>query len=878
MFRRHLFEIGRSFMTRSSGHGRGAWLRRAFGLCCGLAWLWLPTTTHAICGLDAAAFDQIRDVQDRGARQTWTRRIAGVGATSCVVCHIAGYGPLNQYGTAINILVTANDREDSARKREAGRRVNDIPANPSLPDSPTFGDLISRGFLPATNVSTEIPALRNLPAPGPEDVTVEQAQRLVQEVEAESRFGILQLSRTHEISPEEAAALAEFRGEILILGLRSLSPEVARAIAKSRAATVWLHSITTVAPEAAEAIAGLSGHLVLSGLMELDSVPLAKKLAQRPGVLSLPSVKQIGPEIAAALGENPRGLILAALTDVSPDVQDTLAEAVGALTVPNLASLESPALTRKLAAGFASAVLLPRVKKLSVAQAEVIAAVKRPFFLGGILLPLNVISEDVATVFANNPTAGRLSLVGRLSLGAPAMSDPAFKILVESLVSFDMLEAEWFSDEQVRILASAADSVPGGPFGSRKKIGTPNLKTLDSALLAETLLRCSAGLSGVTTISPEAAAALGRIPEASAGKPNAELSFPGLEELSPETARLLMSRRWPAISLPALRDPSPETVRSLVRQTSVLTLGIATMTPELATVFAEMASDTGNLGGGLLMLPCLSELSPEAARILVAALNRGEEVPVWGGLNRSPQVFIGGRAACGVSPPLTPVLAGELAKYRGRLSIAGLRELSPASAAALVPYRGPFIELSGPATDRLSPETAAALATLPGNLTMPLRVLDSVPLAGKFARQSSRTLDGLESVSAAAISACIAYKGFFTLRQLTALDSPELAARLIQDSSGQTLPSLRTITPAAAEVLITGPSDILLGLHSLDDPAVAVTLTKAKKKVSLPRLRAATPTVMQILSRTPSIITPPLRSLWVLPDSSRIGDDDFVLP
>ena len=865
-------------MGASNDRIRGASVSQSLGLYCGLVCLCLPTTTHAICGLDAAALDQIRDVQDPGARQTWARRFAGNGAVSCTVCHIAGYGPLNEYGNAISMLVTGNDREDSARKREAGRRINDIPADPSLPDSPTFGDLLSGGFLPASSVSTELPAALNLPGLAPEDVTVEQAQKLVWTVEAESRFGILQLSRTHDLSPEEAAALAEFRGQMLILGLTSLSPEVARAIAKSQAATVWLHSITAVAPEAAEAIAGLSGHLVLSGLVKLDSVPLAKKLAQRPGVLSLPYLKQIEPEIAAALGENPRGLILAALTDVSPEVQNTLAKAAGALTVPNLTSLESPALTRKLATGFASAVLLPRVKALSVEQAEVIAAVKRPFFLGGILLPLNVVSEEVATVFANSPAAGRLSLVGRLSLGAPTISDPAFKILVESLVSFDMLEAEWFSDAQVRILASAADGVPGGPFGSRKKIGVPKLKTLDSALLAETLLRCSAGLSGVTTISPEAAAALGRIPEASAGKPNAELNFPGLEELSPETARLLMSRRWPAISLPALRNPSPETVRSLVRQTSVLTLGIATMTPELAAVFAEMASDKGNLGGGLLMLPCVSEFSPEAARILVASLNRGDEVPVWGGLNRSPQLFIGGRGACGVSPPLTPELAGELAKYRGRLSIAGLRELSPESAAALVPYRGPFIELSGPATDRLSPETAAALATIPGNLTMPLRVLDSVPLAEKFARQSSRTLDGLESISTAAISACVAYKGFFTLRQLTALDSPELAARLIQDSSGQTLPSLQTITPAAAEVLVTGSSDILLGLQSLDDPAVAVTLAKAKKKVSMPRLRAASPTVIQILSRTPSITTPPLRSLQVLPNNGRISSDDFVLP
>ena len=726
-------------MTRSSGHGRGAWLRRAFGLCCGLVCLCLPTTTHAICGLDAAAFEQIRDVQNPDATQAWARWIARQGGLSCVVCHIAGYGPRNQYGTAINMLVTGNDREDSAKKREAGRRVNEIPADPSNPDSPTFGDLISRGLLPATDGAPHLPALQNVQATSPEDVTVEQAQKLVQKVEAESRFGILQLSRTQEVSPEEAAALAEFRGEMLILGLRSLSPEVARAIAKSRAATVWLHSVTAVAPEAAETIAGLSGHLVLSGLVELESVPLAKKLAQRPGVLSLPYLKQIGPEIAAALGENSRGLTLAALTDVSPEVQNTLAEAVGALTVPNLTSLDSRPLTGKLAVGFASAVLLPGIKTLSVEQAALIAAVNRPFFLGGILLPLTVMTEEVATVFAENPAAGRLSL------GAGVTSDPALKILVESALTIALLEVESLSDEQVRILASAPNSVPGGPFGNQTKIRLPKLTTLDSALLAETLLRRSAdfagvtGFAGVKRISPEAAAALGRVPDAVAGpRGSAALSFPSLEELSLETAGLLMNRSWPSISLPSLRNVLPETVRSLVRQTTSLTLGVSTMTPELASVFGEMASNKMDLGGGQLAFPCLTELSPEAARILVESLNRGEEVPGWGGLNRSPQMFIGGRGLGGVAPPLTPALAGELAKYRGRLSIAGLRELSPESAAALVPYRGTSIELSGSATDKLSPETAAALATFPGNLTMPLRVLDSLPLAEKFARQSSR--------------------------------------------------------------------------------------------------------------------------------------------
>ena len=868
-------------MHRSTGLGGRVWLRGGFTLCLGLVWLCLPPRTLAICGLDGAVYEQIRTVQDPDAARAWNRKFSQQSGMSCAVCHLAGYGPRNQYGNAINVLLTGNDRPDAVRKREAGRRVNAIPANPALPDSPTFGDLIQQGVLPASDFLTEVPTFGPLPAKPSEEVTVQRARELVQQVQAQSSFGILQLSQTYAMTPEVAAALAEFRGEMLILGIRTLSMDVAQALAKSQAATVWLHSVTSVAPDAAEAMAELPGHLVLSGLVKLDSVPLAQKLAERPGALSFPYLKQLTPEIAVALGKNPRGLTLAALTDLSLEVQDKLAEAVGPVTVPNLASLDSMPLTKKLAAGFASSVLLPAIKTLSVEQAVEIASVKRPFFLGGVYLPLSVVTEEVATVFAKNPGAGRLEL------GVGPISDPAFEILVKSAVRIELREVESLNDEQVRILATASDSVPGGPFGSQSKISLPKLKTLDSPLLAETLLRCSSGFGGIKTVSAEAAAALAGVPNKEVKYPNGtvrvlppyNLSFPILEELSPETARLLMTRPWGAISLPALQDVSLETVRSLARQTCHLTLGITALPPELASAFGEMASNEFDLGGGTLTFPYLTELSPEAARILVASLNRGTEIPSWGGLNKAPQLFIGGRNPLRLSfkgscPPLTPELAAELAKYRGRLSIAGLQELSPQAAAALVPFRGTRLELSGPATDRLSPETAAALAKFPGTLDIPLTALDSVPLAEKYARQSSRTLDELEFISAEAVPAYVQYNGFFTLRQLPVLDSPTLAARLIQDSSGQVLPSLRSLSPAAAEVLITSPHSIYLGLTVLDDPVVARTLAKSRKGVQLPQLRAATPEVIAILKENKSIVTPALESLYVvLPSDVRRAVD-----
>lgn len=151
---------------------------------------------------------------------------------------------------------------------------------------------------------------------------------------------------------------------------------------------------------------------------------------------------------------------------------------------------------------------------------------------------------------------------------------------------------------------------------------------------------------------------------------------------------------------------------------------------------------------------------------------------------------------------------------------------------------------------------------------MPLRELTSEPLADKFARQTTRTLDGLETISAESIPAWVEYTGYVPLRQLTVPDSPVLAARLIQDSSGQVLPSLRTLTPAAAEVLVTSPNTIYLGLTMRDDPAVARTLTKSQKGVKLPRLRAATPQVIDILKAAKSIETPALGSLYILPETA----------
>ena len=827
-----------------------------FGVLLSMALLGMPAEVYAICGLDGAVREQLRSVDDPQALRALSMKIHLHG--TCSACHLARFGgPRNEFGNAVNTLLTLRDREDPARQREVGRRLKDVLANPSLPNSPTFGELFQQGRFPASSLANHEPPLPEAPARASESITSEQARELVQKTESESRFGILQLSKTYEISPAVAEELAKFQGDTMMLGIKSLSPEVATALAKSRAENVWLHSVTSVSPEAADAIVKLPGNLYLTGLVELDSLPLAEKLAARPGALSFPYLKELRPEIAVALAKNERSLTLAGLTEVSPEVQEKLAETVGFLSLPNLESVDVASLEKKLAAGV---VLLSRLKMLSPELAKQFTEVKGAgSFFGGIYLSLAAITPEVAATFAESQNRFNLILVG-----SGPISDEALKVLLKAS-GFVLQDIETLTPEQMRIITTSSG-----------KALFPRLKKLDSALLAEKL--GPACFPGVTSISPEAAAALGSLPDAEYRRPDGEveirpsgdLNFPSLEELSPETARLLLKKRWLSISFPSLQDVSLETVRLMARQTFRLNLGIPALPPEFADAFAETPTDT-NMGGGYILFPNVTDLSPDAARILVKSLNRG--VVDRGFANarssNSPKLYFGGDFGFPTSgfPTLSPELAVELAKYEGFLAIQGLGELPDESAAALASFPGPYLILSGPAAEKLSPAAAESLAKVPGVLQIQLRELDSVPLAQRFARQINWTLSNLETVSSEAAPALSQYKQFFNLRALTVLDSPEMARRFVEGTTsgtGITLPGLSTLTPESAEILAGGSKPLYLGLTVLDSPEVARALAKSQPGVNLPRLRAATPEVIAILKDAKSIETPPLASVYVL--------------
>jgi hypothetical protein len=841
----------------------------------------IPTNARATCGFDGAVFEQLRRVENRESVRALSVGVSQKG--SCAVCHLARFGgPRNEYGNAINTLLGLNEgaRNDAARQREAARRVEEIPANPSLANSPTFGELFEQGRFPARSLTRQDLILQEAAVPVSENtasenrssevVTLQQAREIVQKVEAESRFGILQLSRTEAITPAVAEVLAEFRGEMLILGLKSLSPEVAAALANSRAATVWLHSVTSLSPEAAEALASLPGHLFLTGLTELDSVPLTQKLAAHPGALSFPYLTNVSPEIAAALAKNQRSLTLAGLTDVSLDVQEALAETVGGLSLPHLTSLDSLALAKKFAS---SVVLLPEVQRLSAEQMEAMLAARfQGSFFGGIYLSLEAVTPEVSRVLAKNPDTVNLTLVGN-----GPIPDGVFRALLGSRLRLTLQDFEELNNSQIRIVSEQLANRPLRPgVVASGALSLPNLKRLDSSLLAETLGKATGfNFPGVTEISTEAAAALGALPDGEAigpemkkiVVPSGTLSFPSLQELSPETALLLVNKRWASMSFPALQDVSLETIRMMARQTSHLTLGFTSLPTEFASAFAEIRMFQP-MAGDAISFPFLSDLSPEAARVLVSSLNRGfRDVASGSKFSNSPKLSFGRISGFAT---LSPALAVELAKYEGNLAIEGLCELPAESAAALASYPGPRLSLSGPVLEGLSPATAASLTNASAELHIPLRHLDSKPLADRLARQRGNSmLYNLETVSREAAPALTQYASFFDLRALKVLDSPEMARRFVEGvttANSVTLPALSTLSPEAAEILASGSKSLFIGLTVMDSPETAQALAKSRSKVRLPRLRAATPQVIEILKDTKSIETPPLDSLYLLSD------------
>ncbi|MCE9525692.1 MAG: hypothetical protein K8R36_06520, partial [Planctomycetales bacterium] len=166
----------------------------------------------------------------------------------------------------------------------------------------------------AGNLAGSVNAQKVDPA-GAKTLTVEQASELVK------RPNTLRLSVT-DLSPEAAAVLAKYKGELRFEGLMTLSPEAAAALV-TREGQIDLPKLTALSPA------------------------VAKALSATKSSLNLPSVKDLPKDVAEALAPHTGQLILG-VTELSDDVAAALAKSKGDLRLSSLKSLTSLALATKL--------------------------------------------------------------------------------------------------------------------------------------------------------------------------------------------------------------------------------------------------------------------------------------------------------------------------------------------------------------------------------------------------------------------------------------------------------------------------------------------------------------------------------------------------
>ena len=235
--------------------------------------------------------------------------------------------------------------------------------------------------------------------------------------------------------------------------------------------------------------------------------------------------------------------------------------------------------------------------------------------MGGIYLSLAAVTPEVANVLAANPSAVNLTLVGN-----GPIPDAVLRTLLRSRLNLTLRDVEE--------LNAGTDPHRGRRIGrhdiSSGGVGIRDIKSTEpeeAGLGAARGNACQEPPGSIFLASrrsrrrPPRRWAASRtensgVPRKEEIRPSGDLNFPSLEELSPETARLLLKKRWLSISLPALQDVSLETVRLMARQTSRLNLGIPALPPEFADAFAETPTDA-TMGGGYILFPCLNDLPPK---------------------------------------------------------------------------------------------------------------------------------------------------------------------------------------------------------------------------------------------------------------------------
>ena len=451
-------------------------------------------------------------------------------------------------------------------------------------------------------------------------------------------------AQARKLTVEQANELLK-RPNSLRLNVAELSPEAAAVLARYKG-DIRFDALTTLVPEAAAALATREGALDLSRLTSL-SPAVAKALSAAKGPLNLSSVKELPAEAAEAISAH-TGQLSLGVTELSDDAAAALAKHTGEIQVSSLKSLTSLALATRLGqqeyVSLGAARLTPEIARalcppgnrekfknhvqfnsgLTELPADVAAAI-----MAGRSHPslnsLESISDEAAATwagpFANirlfglktlTPAAGASLTKGGgifdIRSFGPEVSDETAAAIAKQMaagphrmIDFNGLKKLTYPPLAVALLSR----YHGGPHSSLAGVaqitddvaraladykgnlnGLPSLTSLTSAPLAakyasqpgdlkfakltavpDDVAKALASqkgkldLSGLQSLSAEAAKAL-------AGH-EGELKLDGLKEISDEAAKAL-SQAVGAVSLGSLEKASPAAAAALKTNTKIL--------------------------------------------------------------------------------------------------------------------------------------------------------------------------------------------------------------------------------------------------------------------------------------------------------------------
>ena len=351
----------------------------------------------------------------------------------------------------------------------------------------------------------------------------------------------LHLNGLAELSPETAAVIAA-AGRPLDLsfdGLKTLSPEATRALAKGKVSSLSLNGLTKLSPEAARALAAsVKTSLDLNGLTELDEEAAKELVKHKVLYLSLGGLTSITPAAARALAEfSGERFQLNGLTALDADAAGALAGAKkwdGSL--PNLTSLDA-ATARSLAGARAWNGFLPKVTAIDADTAAALAGVARHNLSIG-LTTLDARTAQALVSFG----AQQLVLNGLATLDADtAQALASFRgqqLVLDGLATLD------------------ADTAQALASFRGQWLGLNGLTTLD-ANTAQALVACRSVLSlGMTSLVADTAKVL-------AGFQAKELIFPHLSTLDADAAQALSSFQGVGLHFSHLHAFDADTAKAL---------------------------------------------------------------------------------------------------------------------------------------------------------------------------------------------------------------------------------------------------------------------------------------------------------------------------